>query len=185
MKLSELYLPYEKLQIDKFFNQILERFKSEKKAPYVDKNHDPREDEYLELVNINYPSEYINIQRRFNNQEKWKVTYDEIKNAIKFTLRQGSIQGSGDYNKMTGTSNLVGTPLHILIALLPKDEYEKVSLVGKSLPHSKFGNVVAKEIDLAENHIVIPVEGKEKKIIMDYWEITEEEFNRVFNEQSA
>jgi len=185
MKLNDLYIPYENKIVENFFKHIIEKFKSEERAPYIDKNLQPREDEYLELVNINYPSEYINIQRRFDNPEKWNVTFLELRNAIKFTLRKGSIQGSGDYNKMTGTSNFVGTPLHILIALVQNDEYKKVSIVGKQLKHPKFGLVLIEEIEFVENVINILVGESIKKIKMDFWEITELDFNKVFNEPAA
>lgn len=182
MKLNEIYIPYENKIVEDFFKQIIEKFNSEERAPYIDKNLQPREDEFLELVNINYPSEYINIQRRFDNPEKWNVTFKELKNAIKYTLRKGSIQGSGDYNKMTGTSNFVGTPLHILIALIPNDEYKKVSIVGKQLKHPKFGLVLIEEIEFPKDEIIIQFEEDRKKLKMDFWEISKEEFNSALYE---
>ena len=185
MKLNELYIPYEGKKVEDFFKKIIEIFKVNERAPYIDKNLQSREGEYLELLNFNYPSEYINIQRRFDNPEKWNVTFSELKNAIKYTLRKGSIQGSGDYNKMTGTSNFVGTPLHIIIALIPNDEYKKVCIIGKQLTHPKFGLVPIEEIEFPENVISILVGENIKKIKMDFWEITESDFNKVFNEPAA
>lgn len=185
MKLNELYLPYEDRMIDRLFDLILERFKSEKRAPYLNKDGTPKEDEFLELKNINYPSEYINVYRRFDNPEKWDVTFKELKNAIKLTLRNGRILRSGDYNKMTGTSNFVGTPLHILIALLSEDEYKKYSLVGRPLKHLKFGSVKVEAIDFKDDFVIIEVENKTKKIKIDYWEIEEKDFKGILSESAT
>ena len=185
MKLSEIYPPYEKSLIDNLFNQILDRFNSQKKAPYVDKELNPKEDEFLELININYSSEYINVYCRFENPEKWAITFLELRNAIKLTIRHGQIMGAGNYNKMTGTSNFVGTPLHILIALIPEDEYKKKSLVGKLLKHSKFGLVEVDSLDLKDDFINIKVEEDVKKTKMDFWEIDEKEFRDIFDESAA
>lgn len=185
MKLNELYIPYESKVVDNIFNKILESFKASKRAPYIDKNLEPKEGEFLELISINYPSKYINVQRRFNNPDKWQITFKDLENAVKFTLRMGGIQGSGDYNKMTGTSNFIGTPLHILIALIPNKEYLKASIVGKSLHHKKFGAVKVNKINMLKETIFIETEGAIKEIAVNFFELIDEEFNRVINEQST
>lgn len=179
MKLDKLYLKYENEIVEKFFNRILERFKTEQKALYIDKDLNPKESEFLELKNIDYPSQYMKVYRRFDNPEEWKVSFEELRNAIKYTIRRGAILGSGDYNKMTGTSNFVGTPLRTLIALISNDDYKKYSLVNKFLTHPKFGTVEIKGLDFKDDFINIEVENAIKKIKMDYWEINAEMFEEI------
>src|SRR5690606_28618645 len=185
MKLDKLYLKYENEIIERFFSQIIERFKSEKKAFYVDKNLNVKEDEILELGNINYPSGYINVYRRFDDPEKWDVTFLELKNAVKLTLRSGGMLGSGDYNKMSGTSNFVGTPLRALIALVPYNEYKKFRLAGQTNTNPKCGAVKVNSVEFKNDFILIEVENEVKKIKMDFWEIDEKEFKRVIDESPA
>lgn len=185
MKLSELNIKFENNIIEKFLRLILDRFTKEKVAPYLNRDGTPKDDEFLELRNINYPATRINVYRRFSNLEKWDVSFSELRKAIKLTLRNGKILGSADYNKMTGTSNFVGTPLHILIALIPEEEYKKNTLVGKLLKHPKFGFVKVMSLDFNKESINIETENNLKSIKMDFWEITEEEFKNTLNESTA
>ena len=148
MKLNELYINYEKNNIEGIFNHILSRFKQDKQAPYLEKSGIPKDDEFIELVNINYSSEYMNVLRRFNNPTKWDISFVDLKNAIKLTLRNVCLLGSGDYNKMAGISNFIGPPLHILIALVKEDKYKKHSLISKNLSHPKFVTLKLNQLSL-------------------------------------
>lgn len=185
MKLSELYFPYEQEVVDKLFNQVLARFKSQRKAPYLDKYQNPKEDEFLELASIDYTSGKIYFRRRLNNPERWDVSFGELKNAVKATVRLGRILRPSDYLKMDGKSNFVGTPLHLLISLLSQEEYQKYSLANRYLSHQKFGKVKILGIEYPENNIHIEYTPKPKAIKIEFWEITKDEFKEALNESSA
>ncbi|HZW40295.1 MAG TPA: hypothetical protein VFF33_13435 [Ignavibacteriaceae bacterium] len=82
---------------------------------------------------------------------------------------------------MDGTSNFVGTPLHLIISLIHENEYKCYSLAEKKLPHTKFGEVGIIEIEYSNNNVIIDVIDSTKKIKMDFWEIEKEEFDKVID----
>lgn len=185
MNLNELYLPYEKKIIPIIFNDIISNFRNTGRAPYFDKYGNQKIDEYLELDRISSATETIYFKRRNNNPVEWEVPFSKLKNAIKATVRFGRILRQTDYLTMDGKSNFIGTPLHLLVSLLPQEEYQKYSLSNRYLTHQKFGKVKILGIDYPENHITIESQPKPKKIKMDFWEITEDEFNGVVNAPRA
>lgn len=152
MKLSELYLPYEKDLIEKLLRKIIEKFRSEGDAHYFDKFGSSKEDEFIELDKISSSTETIHFKRRNNNPIEWGVSFSRLKNAIKVTVRRGRILRPTDYLYMDGKSNFIGTPLHLLISLLPQEEYQKYSLANWQLTHQKFGKVKILGIDYPENN---------------------------------
>lgn len=180
--LKEYYLNHEKNIIEQLLKKIIDNFCSDGKAYYLDKYRNRKENEYLELDKISIPAETISLKRRNNNPVEWEVSFKLLRNAIKITLRFGKILRPTDYLTMNGKSNFIGTPLHILVSMLDEKEYQQNSLVGKKITHTVFGEVRVLGIDYPKDIILIETQLESKMISMEYFQITEKEFEGLFNE---
>ncbi|MCZ7603141.1 MAG: hypothetical protein M5R37_09745 [Melioribacteraceae bacterium] len=177
MKFLNAYLDYENKVINDLISKIKKVFESEGKAPYYDTESNKKEDEFLELISFGPP---IKFKRR--NNVPWEVSRDDLESAIKLTLRKGSIQRPTDYLHMYGKSNFVGTPLHLIISLLPNDEYANLSLIGMKLVHKKFGESIIDEIEFEKDIIKLTTNSEGiKSISMKYLEIDDDQFKGLIH----
>lgn len=172
--LKDFYIEYEKNTINQFFDAIVEKIKEEGKIYFYDKNGKIKEDKFLELGSVDDLNN-INLKEQGKQISDYQIPEQLIKEAIRFTIRKGSVQRATAYNTFTPKNNKLGTQLNMLINVLGHEEISEYSLVGKTLSHSAFGDVLIKEMDYEQDIVHCDVDGDDKPIVIDYWEINDKD----------
>ena len=175
--LAEKYLPAEQLLINQLFMQIQDLIKEKKKIPYLDSDNNPKE-EYLEYFNIT--DAMISFNRRGGNKTKDKVTFKELKDAIKLAFRTDEEFTRTGFNKMSGKSNISGTPLYLFINLVV-DEIKKRRIVGQEISHQSFGKGIISKIDFKTESVWFKYGDDLKMLSMDYFSLEKEDEQKIKN----
>jgi len=175
--LAEIYLPAEQLLINQLFMQIQDLIKEKKKIPYLDSDNNPKE-EYLEYFNIT--DAMISFNRRGGNKTKDKVTFKELKDAIKLAFRTDEEFTRTGFNKMSGKSNISGTPLYLFINLVV-DEIKKRRIVGQEISHQSFGKGIISKIDFKTESVWFKYNDDLKMLSMDYFSLEKEDEQKIKN----
>lgn len=173
MKFSDVYKVYEDKISQELTDRLVEIFLSEREAPYLTADGEPKEDEFLELVR--FSNDVLICKRRTGVD--WEVPVTLLREAVRLTLRCGGIVRQSDYKSMSGTSNFRGTPLHILISQLDTNVYAVHSIVNREIEHSIFGKVLLLGIsypgktNAKENASIQLMDGRKKQILTQLWEV--------------
>ena len=173
--LAEIYLPAEQLLINQLFKQIQDLIKEKKKIPYLDSDNNPKE-EYLEYFIIT--DAMISFNKRGGNKTKDKVTFKELKNAIKLALRTDEEFTRTGFNKMSGKSNIAGMPLYLFINLVI-DEIKKRRIVGQEISHQSFGKGIISKIDFKTESVWFKYGDDLKMLSMDYFSLEKEDEQKI------
>jgi len=91
---------------------IVARFESEKRAPYLDG------DGYLRYGERS--AVHLIVYRRHNNQKPWMVPLEALREAVSQSCALGRPLRAGECNALC---NRRGTPISILLRLLPDSRY--------------------------------------------------------------
>lgn len=170
LSLKELYVQNETTAIGSITKKIMDRLQEEGKIHHIQKNGKIKEDSFLELDKI-VEDEAIYFKKKNNKPKEWIVPIKTLEDAIKFTIRKGKVARATEYLKMNGSSNFIGTPLHLLINSVNNDEYLKNSIVGKKIPHKVFGDVKVDTVDYNTEVVTATINEKEKALVMEYWQV--------------
>lgn len=175
--LAEIYLPAEQLLINQLFQQIQDVIKEKKKIPYLDSDNNPKE-ESLEYFIITDAS--ISFNKRGGNNTKDKVTFKELKEAIKLAFRTDEELTRSGFNKMFGKTTFASTPLYLFINLVV-DEIEKRRIVGQEVSHQSFGKGIIAKIELQKESVWFKYGNDQKMISMDYFSLNRDDEEKIQN----
>lgn len=171
---NEFYDSYESKIVEKLFQDITEIFKSEERAPYLTIQCKPKPDEFLDLKTITENEIYF--KREEDNPVDWKISFDQLKDAIRYSVRNGRKLKASEYNKLYGTSTLVGVPLNILIHLLPEEVYTEASLAGSTINLVNLGEVTIVSLELNKDVIVVLLNNIKKRLSTKHVKVIEDDF---------
>ncbi|MBU1100743.1 MAG: hypothetical protein KKA84_10105 [Bacteroidetes bacterium] len=173
---KEFYDAYESKIVEKLFQDIIEIFKSEERAPYLTIQCKPKPDEFLELKTVTENEIYFN--RLKNNPADWKISFDQLMDAIRYSVRNGRKLKASEYKRLYGTSNYVGIPLNILIHLLPEEVYTEASLAGSKIDLVNLGEVTIVSLELNEDVIVVLHDNTKKRLSTIHVKVNEDDVIR-------
>lgn len=168
---SEVYLATEQLLIDQMYQSIKDLIQ-EKKKIQIPNPADSTKDEFLEYFFITDTAMTFNCRGAVTT--KWTITTKALKDAIKYALRTDEEITRKSFNKMYGTSNIVGTP-HYLITSIILDEIVKHRVVGLEVSHNQFGKGLISKMELQKNYLWFKYNEELKKISMDYFTLLTED----------
>lgn len=171
---KEFYDSYESKIVENLFHDIIEIFKSEGRAPYLTIQCKPKPGEFLELKTVSDDEIYFN--REEDNPIDWKISFDQLKDAIRYSIRNGRKLKASDYKKMYGTSTLVGLPINILIHLLPEEVYTEASLAGRTIDLVNLGEVTIVKLDFNKDVLVVLHDDTKKRLSTIHVKVNEDDF---------
>jgi hypothetical protein len=172
---SEVYLETEQLLIDRLYQTIKDTIQEKKKIQILDPA-DSSKEENLEYFFITDTA--ITFNSRTAVTTKCAVTTKALKDAIKYALRTDEEITRKSFNKMYGTSNIVGAPHYLLISLI-KDEIIKHRVVGLEVSHVQFGLGLISRMELQKNYLWFKFNEELKKISMDYFSLKTEDQQKI------
>ncbi len=100
--------------VDDIVAEILKKFRRDGKAPYLDG------DGHLHYVKQD--GDKVIVRRRHDNSREWKVPISALEEAVRQSCKVGRPLRSGECNEIC---NRRGTPLAILLRIVPDDRYKK------------------------------------------------------------
>ena len=171
---NEFYDSYESKIVEKLFQDIIQIFKTEGRAPYLTIQCKPKPDEFLELKTIT--DNEICFNKRKGSPADWKISFDQLKDAIRYSIKNGRKLKATDYKKMYGTSKIIGVPINILIHLLPEEVYKDASLAGSTIDLVNLGEVTIVSLALDKDVIVVLHNGVKKRLSTKHVKVNEENF---------
>lgn len=95
------------------------------------------------------------------NKNVWSIPIQLLKEAIRKVLREGKLLTTGGSYAVskTGKPSHLETPLKLLLASVPEEEYRKRSLVGNLVTHEVYGEGIIRRITNTGN-VEIEFENK-------------------------